>query len=97
MMVTPVPPIPHNARTAGVLGESLRILESSPPYNRKLSPGDNWRRACQESDQCVKLLIREVKILDHELFVLRERLGIEYDQSEDAIVTRAIADLDPEH
>jgi len=57
-----------------VLAEALRILSSCPPFDPAKSVADNWQRLCEDGDRARHLLIREIKILDHENFVLSKLL-----------------------
>jgi hypothetical protein len=90
------PTLPHNARTATLLREVLRIYEEAPPWDPTKSVGDNWQRLCEQADHCVTLLQREVKILDHENSLLRELQGLRNPSPEEnKIVREGIAYLDP--
>lgn len=88
--------VPHNARTAALFGDILRIHQAIPKVAR------DWDQLVAQADgteQCLKLLIREVKMLDYENEALRERLkqesiSIEFTwprvPTDDEIVSRSI-------
>ena len=93
--------VPHNARTAAVFADVLRLWNGSPKI------ADTWDGLVAQADiaeRCLQLVIRETKRLDYENHVLRERLeqeavAIEFKwpqvQTDGEIVSNSIAYLDP--
>lgn len=91
--------VPYSARTAAVFTEVLRINRSSP------KEASEWNDLVAQADgleHCLRLLIRETKMLDYENHALRERLaqaGITLEfawphrESEEDLVSRSIAYL----
>lgn len=86
---------PHSPAVAAAFLEILSLLREPTPFDHSESVSDNWDRLCKQSDQAVHVLIRVVKQLDRENFLLRQALGLpEEENGDDEIVNSAIAYLD---
>jgi hypothetical protein len=94
---------PYNARTAAVFADVLRLWKTSPTI---AETWDGLAAQAETAERCLQLVIREVKMLDYENHVLRERLdqeaiAIDFKwpqvEADDEIVSRSIAYFDPMH